>query len=54
MSRGKYLSLKEAKTETGGATLDQFCKEHPSEGDESQFDKLFEKMAKKPQEADQT
>lgn len=47
MSRGKYLSLEEAlKGGSNGTTLDQFCKEHPSEGDESQFDKLFEKMAR--------
>lgn len=46
MSRGKYLSLKEAQVETGGATIKQFCKEHPSEGDEREFDRLFERMAK--------
>ncbi len=47
MSRGKYLSLGEAlKGESKGATLKQFCKEHPSEGDEKQFDKMFEKMVK--------
>ena len=26
--------------------LKQFAKEHPSEGDEKQFDRVFEKMAK--------
>ena len=47
MARGKYLSLEEArKGETKGATIKQFCKEHPSEGDEKQFDSVFEKMAK--------
>ena len=47
MSRGKHLSLEEArKGETKGATIKQFCKEHPSEGDEKQFDRVFEKMAK--------
>lgn len=47
MSRGKYLSLEEAlKGESKGATLKQFCKEHPSEGNEKQFDRVFKKMAK--------
>ena len=47
MSRGKYLSLEEArKGESKGATIKQFCKEHPSEGDEKQFDRVFEKMVK--------
>ena len=50
MSRGKYLSLEEArKGETKGATIKQFCKEQPSEGDEKQFDRVFERMAKKKQ-----
>ena len=43
MSRGKYLSLEEAR-KTG--RLDRFCKEHPSEGDKELFDRLFEAMAK--------
>ena len=35
MSRGKYISLEEArKGETKGATIDRFCKEHPSQADE--------------------
>ena len=47
MARGKYLSLEEArKGESKGATIKQFCKEHPSEGDEKQFDRVFERMAK--------
>ena len=47
MARGKYLSLDEArKGGTKGATIKQFAKEHPSEGDEKQFDRVFEKMAK--------
>lgn len=51
MSRGKYLSLEEAlKGESMGATLKQFCKEHPSEGDEEQFDRVFERMAKAEKE----
>jgi len=43
MSRGKYLSLEEARK---AENLKQFAKEHPSEGDERQFDRVFEKMAK--------
>lgn len=51
MARGKYLSLKEArKGETKGATIKRFCKEHPSEGDEEQFDELLERMAKAEKE----
>lgn len=46
MSRGKYLSLEEAlKSELKGATLKQFCKEHPSEGDEGEFGRMLERMA---------
>ena len=58
MARGKYLSLEEALK---GGKLDQFCKEHPSEGDETLFDRLFHAMAdgeaptpKKRKEGDQT
>ena len=44
---GKYLSLEKArKGETRGATIKQFAKEHPSEGDEKRFDRVFERMAK--------
>ena len=42
MSRGKYLSLEEARK---ADQLKQFAKEHPSEGDEKLFDRLLEKMA---------
>ena len=42
MARGKYLSLEEARRME---KLDQFCKEHPSEGDEAKFDRLFEAIA---------
>ncbi len=53
MARGKYLSLEEARKLK---RLDRFCKEHPSEGDEQEFDELFERMAfsKKPEEDAQT
>ena len=43
MARGKYLSLEEARKMKGG--LQQFAKEHPSEGDGELFDHLLEKVA---------
>jgi hypothetical protein len=43
MSRGKYLSLEEARK---AGQLDQFCKEHPSEGDKERFDNMLGAMAK--------
>lgn len=48
MSRGKYLSLEEArkKDSQGQDKLDQFAKEHDSEGDKNQFDQLFQAMVK--------
>jgi hypothetical protein len=42
MARGKYLNLEEARREK---KLQQFAKEHPSEGDEAAFDRLFNAMA---------
>ncbi len=57
MSRGKHLSLEEArKGETKSATIKQFCKEHPSEGDGGLFDRLLDAMVKPKNspEADQT
>lgn len=42
MSRGKYLSLEEARKL---GQLDRFCKEHPSVGDEDRWDRLFLAMA---------
>lgn len=41
MSRGKYLSLEEARN---SGQLDRFCKEHPSQADE-RFAPLLEAMA---------
>ena len=38
MSRGKHLSLEEARK---AGQIDQFCKEHPSEGDGGRFAKLL-------------
>lgn len=45
MSRGKYLSLEEARK---AGKLERFAKEHPSTGDKGRFDKLFEAMSEKP------
>ena len=42
MSRGKYLSFEEARRL---GRLDQFAKEHPSEGSEEQFDQALEVIA---------
>ncbi len=46
MSIGKYTSLEEAKDKK---TLKRFIKEHPSKGDEKQFDGLLNRMANSPQ-----
>ncbi len=51
MSRGKYLSLEEARQDD---QLDRFAKEHPSTGNQKVFDKLFDAMAKKPAKAGRT
>ncbi len=51
MSRGKHLSLEEARK---GGQVDQFCKEHPSDGDGDRFVKLLEAMSRKRPEDDQT
>lgn len=42
MSRGKHLSLEEARK---SGQIKQFCKEHPSKGDEKLFDKTLDMMA---------
>jgi len=44
MSRGKYLSLEEARNQ---GKLDQFAKEHPSIGRKGEFMEIFNRMAKK-------
>jgi hypothetical protein len=53
MSRGKYLSLPEARKKR---QLDRFAKEHPSEGDADQLESLIGKMsgAKTPESDGQT
>ncbi len=43
MSRGKYLSLEEARK---SGKLKQFAKEHPSEGDGEVFGRLLDAMVK--------
>ena len=43
MATGKYLSLEEARKQK---QLKRFAKEHPSKGDEKQFDALLDAMAK--------
>jgi hypothetical protein len=51
MSRGKYLSLEEARK---SGKLDRFAKEHPSEGDRQRFDRLLDEMSKTIEEAEET
>ena len=52
MSRGKYLSLEEARKDR---QLKRFAKEHPSEGDETAFDQTLEAIALgKPSAKDRT
>ena len=41
MARGKYLSLEEARKR---GRIDQFCREHPSEGDGDLWNRLFDAM----------
>ena len=51
MSRGKYLSLEEARK---AGRLDRFAKEHPSEGDRARFNRLLDEMSKTTEEAEET
>jgi hypothetical protein len=51
MSRGKYLSLEEAREQN---KLDRFAKEHPSKGDKKAFQGLLDRMAKSSSKDDQT
>jgi hypothetical protein len=51
MSRGKYLSLPEARKKK---QLDRFAKEHPSEGDADKLDELIGAFSKTPELTDQT
>lgn len=51
MSRGKYLSLEEARKE---GKLKQFAKEHPSKGKARLFERLLKEAAKDQEEAKAT
>jgi hypothetical protein len=51
MSRGKYLSLEEARK---SGKLDRFAKEHQSEGDRRRFNRLLDEMSKTIEEAEET
>jgi hypothetical protein len=51
MSRGNYLSLPEARKKK---QLERFAKEHPSEGDANELDRITGGMSKTPELADQT
>ena len=51
MSRGKYLSLEEARND---GNLEQFAKEHPSEADRARFKSLLEAMSKGVLEGSET
>lgn len=51
MSRGKHLSLEEAR-KTG--TFKQFAKEHPSTGDEDEFEHILDKLIKTPPTGEKT
>jgi hypothetical protein len=51
MSRGKYLSLEEARK---SGKLDRFAKEHPSKGDRKRFDRLLDEMSKTIEEGVET
>ena len=59
MSRGKHLSLEEARTGANrGATIDRFCKEHPIEDvhprARSRFKSVLDAMAKGSLEGEKT
>jgi hypothetical protein len=43
MSRGKYLSLEEARKD---GKLDRFADEHPSDADRDRFERLLDAMSK--------
>jgi hypothetical protein len=49
MSRGKYLSLEEARK---AGRLDQFCKEHPSSGRRGLFYRLLNAMSQTNEKKD--
>ena len=49
MSRGKYLSLEEARQ---SGQLERFCQEHPSEADRDRLERLLDAMTRGRSEAD--
>ena len=51
MSRGKYLSLEEARQ---SGDFKQFCKEHPLEADRARFLKLLSAMSQGVLEGEET
>lgn len=51
MSRGKYLSLEEARK---SGKLDRFAKEHPSEADRDRFNRLLDAMSRGVLEEEET
>ena len=51
MSRGKYLSLEEARK---SGKLNRFAKEHPSEANRERFNRLLDEMSKTTEEAGET
>ena len=51
MSRGKYLSLPEARKKK---QLDRFANEHPTEGDAYELERLIGEFSKTPESAYQT
>lgn len=51
MAIGKYLNISEARKNN---KLNRFIKEHPSTGNEDEFDSLLDAMARKPESEGQT
>lgn len=51
MSRGKYLSLEEARK---SGKLDRFAKEHPSKTDQHRFERLLKAMSQGVLEDEET
>jgi hypothetical protein len=51
MSRGKYLSLPEARKKK---QFDRFAKEHQSTGDADKLLEVIDKMSRTPESGDQT
>jgi hypothetical protein len=51
MSRGKYLSLEEARR---NGALARFAKEHPSKADRDRFERLLEAMSQGVLEGEET